>query len=110
MILIACRYTENIKQVSRIFRDRPEHPVDTAAWWVEYVLRHQNTSFLRPIGVTRTWYERRMLHVWGFVALVLSVSLTLICIALKMMLSLIFNKKVSQKIILVYMYVCVHEF
>ncbi|CAL8083081.1 unnamed protein product [Orchesella dallaii] len=92
-ILTNPRYKQNMDKVSRVFRDRPWAPVDTAAWHVEYVLRHNDTSFLKPIGLTRTWYERRMLHIWGFVLAVLVVSLLLIAILLRVFLSFILNKQ-----------------
>jgi len=45
--------------------------VDTAVWWVDYVMRHEDTSFLRPLAISLTWYQRRQLDVWGFIAVTL---------------------------------------
>lgn len=54
-------------------------PVDTAVWWIEYVLRHGgDTPFLMPDAVHQTWYERRLLDVWFFVYVVLLVSVALV--------------------------------
>ncbi|ODN01700.1 UDP-glucuronosyltransferase 1-8 [Orchesella cincta] len=92
-ILTNPRYKQNMKQVSQIFRDRPSTPVDTAAWHVEYALRYKDTSFLKPIGLNRTWYERRMLHIWGFVFSVLIAALLLVVILLRVVLSFILNKQ-----------------
>lgn len=58
--------------------DRPiKRPVDLAVYWTEYVLRQDDTSFMRPMSVNQTWYQRRMLDVWGF--LVVLVALCLYC-------------------------------
>ncbi|OXA44491.1 UDP-glucuronosyltransferase 2A3 [Folsomia candida] len=63
------KYKENTARISKFFRDRPSPPVESAVWWIEYVLRHDACcSHLRPIGLQRTWYERRMLDIWGFIA------------------------------------------
>jgi len=78
-----CRYRQNTLEASRLFKDRMNKPVDTALWWVEYVLRNKdslNAPHLRPLGTKRTWYERRMLDVWGFICLVVLVGSILISV------------------------------
>ncbi|CAL8100645.1 unnamed protein product [Orchesella dallaii] len=64
-------YTKKMKQVSEMFRDRPIDPLDNAVYWTEYVLKY-DTSLLKPLGMNQTWYERRLLDVYGFLLLVLS--------------------------------------
>jgi glucuronosyltransferase len=54
-------------ETSKLFRDLPAKPLETAVWWTEYVLRHKQTPFLMPLAVNQTWYERRLLDVWGFI-------------------------------------------
>ncbi|KAK5648765.1 hypothetical protein RI129_003657 [Pyrocoelia pectoralis] len=39
-------YSRNIKQLSQRYKDRPEHPLKKAVFWVEYVLRHGSANFL----------------------------------------------------------------
>lgn len=48
--------------------------METAIWWVEYVLRHKDTSHLRPAGFEQNWFQRRLLDVWLFVYTVLLIS------------------------------------
>ena len=52
------------------FRDRLMKPVDTAVWWTEYILNHEDHSDLKPLGMDQTWFVRRCLDVWAFVAAV----------------------------------------
>ena len=54
-------------KVSVKFKDRPLKPVDTAIWWTEYVLRHDDHSDLKPLGMSQSWFVRRCLDVWAFV-------------------------------------------
>jgi glucuronosyltransferase len=49
-----------------IMKDRPMSALDTALWWIEYVLRNPDTSSLKPLALNQAWYERRLLDVWGF--------------------------------------------
>lgn len=40
-------YTEKAKLRSRIFRDQPEKPIERALWWIDYVIRNPEISFLK---------------------------------------------------------------
>jgi len=56
--------------VSKRFRDRPEKPVDTGVWWIEYVLRNENLhEFLMPLSAGQYWFQKRLLDVWLFIGL-----------------------------------------
>ena len=61
-------------ETSRLFKDLPTKPLDTAVWWTEYVLRNGDTSFLKPLGIHQTWYERRLLDVWAFILTTLIIT------------------------------------
>ncbi|KAG5671714.1 hypothetical protein PVAND_001894 [Polypedilum vanderplanki] len=40
-ILMNSKYNLRVKELSKRFKDRPEYPVDTAKFYIEYVLRHK---------------------------------------------------------------------
>ena len=48
-------------------------PVDEAVWWIDYVLRNNDTTSLKPLGMTQYWFERRLLDVWAFVLFIVLV-------------------------------------
>ncbi|XP_068906136.1 UDP-glucosyltransferase 2-like isoform X3 [Tenebrio molitor] len=50
-------YKENSERASRLFKDRPMSPLDTAVYWVEYVIRHRGASHLRNVGADLSWYR-----------------------------------------------------
>ncbi|XP_069681751.1 UDP-glycosyltransferase UGT5-like [Periplaneta americana] len=56
-------YTENAKRTSRIFRDRPMSPMDTAIYWTEYVIRHHGAPHLRTAGADLPLYQYLLLDV-----------------------------------------------
>jgi glucuronosyltransferase len=79
-------YKERMLGVSKVFHDRfmGVRPIDTAVWWTEFVLRHGgDTSFLKPKGIHQTWYQRRLLDVWGFIFVVLMLSIVVLWKVLK---------------------------
>ncbi|XKL67571.1 hypothetical protein PGB90_003062 [Kerria lacca] len=41
------KYANNMKKFSKIFKDRPMSPLDTALYWTEYVLRHDGAPHMR---------------------------------------------------------------
>jgi len=64
------RYKENVAEASKLFKDRPQTPIETAIFWTEYVLRHNDTSSLKPIHcLEQFWFQRRLLDVWAFIIL-----------------------------------------
>ena len=82
-------------ELSRRFRDRPMKPVDTAMWWTEYLLRHGDTSHLRPKSIYQSWYTRRMLDVYAVIlGLFLAIAFSLYKI-LRVLLRLCLPSRVS---------------
>nr|ATN96035.1 UDP-glucuronosyl transferase 351A4 [Aphis gossypii] len=63
LILTDMRFTENAKKMSTIFHDRPMSALDTAVYWVEYVIRHKGAHHLRSTAVKLTWYQYLLLDV-----------------------------------------------
>uniref|UniRef100_A0A1B6K457 UDP-glucuronosyltransferase n=1 Tax=Homalodisca liturata TaxID=320908 RepID=A0A1B6K457_9HEMI len=57
------KYTENIRRLSRQFRDRPMSAMETAVYWIEYVIRHQGALHLRPASVSLPLYQYLLLDV-----------------------------------------------
>jgi ribosomal protein L22 len=85
------RYSISTRHASKIFKDRPTKPVDTALWWVEYVLRNEDTSHLKSHNSKKSWYEKRMLDIWGFMALVLIFGSFAILLIMKSLMNFIIN-------------------
>lgn len=40
-------YRRNAQLRSKNFQDQKEHPLQRAMWWIDYVLRNQDISFLK---------------------------------------------------------------
>lgn len=81
-ILETPSYRTNIQRLSRIHKDKPEPPMDTAVFWTEYVIRNRGASHLKSAGVDLPWYSYFCLDV-AAVATVLTGALvwafTFIC-------------------------------
>ncbi|CAL8109966.1 unnamed protein product [Orchesella dallaii] len=58
-VLTDPKYRENMKKMSRIFKDRPHKPLDTALWWTNYVLTHsrEDLEALRPLSIRQSCHR-----------------------------------------------------
>ncbi len=66
-------YRNNIKRLSEIHHDRPMSPMDTAIFWIEYVIRNKGASHLQSAGFSLPWYSYFCLDVAAFIlALILA--------------------------------------
>jgi len=61
-ILTDAKYGKNMKKKSLLLRDRPQSPIDSAIYWTEFVLRHEDTESLKPMAQLG-WFQRRMFDV-----------------------------------------------
>ncbi|XP_008302549.1 UDP-glucuronosyltransferase 2B17-like isoform X2 [Stegastes partitus] len=60
-------YRENIKRLSKLHRDRPVSPMDTAIFWIEYVIRNKGAAHLKSAGFSLPWYSYFCLDVVAFI-------------------------------------------
>lgn len=49
-------YRANMKRLSALHRDKPMHPLDTALYWIEFVIRHKGASHLCTESYKMSWY------------------------------------------------------
>ena len=68
-------YRQNAQKLSRLFRDRPQTPLETAIFWTEYVIRHGGAPHLRSAALDLTWYQYLLLDV--IAVMVLSIAIVL---------------------------------
>ncbi|XP_050441002.1 UDP-glycosyltransferase UGT4-like isoform X2 [Adelges cooleyi] len=82
-VLTDKKFTDNAKRVSAIFLDRPLSAVDTAVYWVEYVIRHKGAHHLKTAAVHLTWYQYYLIDVFAFIGFVVIFFTYFIYIAIK---------------------------
>ncbi|KAF7706528.1 UDP glucuronosyltransferase 5 family, polypeptide G1 [Silurus meridionalis] len=70
-------YRSNIQKLSKLHRDQPLSPLDSAIFWIEYVIRHKGAQHLLSEGNRLPWYSYHNLDVLGFLLVII---LTVICV------------------------------
>ncbi|KAG5667687.1 hypothetical protein PVAND_015659 [Polypedilum vanderplanki] len=82
-------YTENAQKISKLFRDKPMKPLDTAIWWIEYVLRNPDAPIYRSPTLDLGYLASHNYDIF----LVCIVLIHIIVFSIKKLLGKIFNKK-----------------
>ncbi|MEQ2253632.1 hypothetical protein ILYODFUR_034220 [Ilyodon furcidens] len=68
-------YRKNIQRLSQLHRDRPMPPMDTAIFWIEYVIRNKGAAHLQPAGFSLPWYSYFCLDVAVVVLVLIGTSI-----------------------------------
>ncbi|XP_049791851.1 UDP-glucosyltransferase 2-like [Schistocerca nitens] len=69
-------YKERMAQYSRLFREHREQSVETAVWWLEYVIRHKGAPHLRSAALDLHWWQLLLLDVIAFVLAAAAAAVT----------------------------------
>uniref|UniRef100_A0A3P9LIQ9 UDP-glucuronosyltransferase n=1 Tax=Oryzias latipes TaxID=8090 RepID=A0A3P9LIQ9_ORYLA len=59
-------YRMNMQRLSRLHRDQPMRPLDTALFWIEFVMRHKGAAHLRTESYKLPWYSYHSVDVIVF--------------------------------------------
>ncbi|XP_034479892.1 UDP-glucuronosyltransferase 2C1 isoform X3 [Drosophila innubila] len=57
------KYRDNMKQASKIFRNRPLDAMDTAMFWIDYVIEHRGAPHMVSAGLDLPWYQFYLLDI-----------------------------------------------
>ncbi|XP_059045118.1 uncharacterized protein LOC131840922 [Achroia grisella] len=73
-IVLDPKFRENVKELSKVWHDRPLSPMDTAIFWTEYAARNGNFTF-RAASANVPFYQYLCLDIIGVVIGILIVSI-----------------------------------
>lgn len=90
-------YTERVNELSARFRDKPQHPVDLAKYYVEYVIRHKGAPFLQSSSQQLNFIELNNLDVLAIIAFALLITILINCFLFKKLLELVFDETKKEK-------------
>ncbi|XP_063707442.1 UDP-glycosyltransferase UGT5-like [Culicoides brevitarsis] len=77
------KYRETVKALSDKYRDRVSSALDTAVFWVEYVLKHHGAPHLQYSGKDLNFFQRHSFDVLAFFAAILWISWKLLKFSVK---------------------------
>jgi len=84
---------ESMEKQHAIFLDTRDSPLDTAIWWVEYVIRHGGAKHLKPASLALSWYQYYLLDVIGLLLVFLLIIILVFVKCLCFVTSCCFRRK-----------------
>uniref|UniRef100_A0A3P9NC75 Uncharacterized protein n=1 Tax=Poecilia reticulata TaxID=8081 RepID=A0A3P9NC75_POERE len=80
-------FLKTVKEVllSRLHRDQPMKPIDTALFWIEFVIRHQGAAHLRTESHRLPWYSYYSVDVFLFFLFVVAVITFLVVMTFRLL-------------------------
>ncbi|XP_059048523.1 UDP-glycosyltransferase UGT5-like [Achroia grisella] len=71
-------YKNKAQEISSRFKDRPMSALDTAMFWIEYVIRNNGAPYLKSAGLKLNWFAHYMLDIYAFILTLFIILLLLI--------------------------------
>lgn len=71
------KFKKNALKVSKLFRDKPQKPLELAVWWVEYVIRNPSLEHLKSPTL-----KMNLLAMKSYDALLVSIAIFFILVYL----------------------------
>ncbi|XP_029353288.1 UDP-glucuronosyltransferase 2C1-like isoform X1 [Echeneis naucrates] len=96
-VLTEPSYRINMQRLSRLHRDQPMKPLDTALFWIEFVMRHKGAAHLRSESYKLPWYSYHSVDVVLFLLTAALLILLIFVWILRSCLRLCFKKKVKSE-------------
>ncbi|XP_017771358.1 PREDICTED: UDP-glucuronosyltransferase 1-5-like [Nicrophorus vespilloides] len=90
------KYKNAAKFRSDIYRNQEIDPMDKAIFWIEHVIKHRGAKHMKPMVTQLAWYQYLLMDVFGFLFVILMISLTLIYVTVKTLINLC--RKSSNKL------------
>lgn len=85
------KYGQQAHKLSSLYRDRPEHPLDKAAFWIEYVIRHNGARHMQSSAVHLNVFQYYMVDVLAFILAIVFVIVKIIAVTCKQLKRKIFG-------------------
>ncbi|XP_034151340.1 UDP-glucuronosyltransferase 2A2-like [Esox lucius] len=68
-------YRRNMQRLSKLHRDVPMLPLDSALFWIEFIMRHKGAAHLRTESYRMPWYAYHSVDVMAFLLAVVLIIL-----------------------------------
>ncbi|XP_034042482.1 UDP-glucuronosyltransferase 2A1-like [Thalassophryne amazonica] len=89
-------YTMNMQRLSRLHRDQLIKPLDSALFWIEFVMRHKGAAHLRTESYQLPWYSYHSVDVMLFFLTIAFISLFIFAVVARECFRLCFKRKVKS--------------
>ena len=71
-------YQRSVSRLSELIMDQPQHPLERAVWWLEYLLRHPHNPGMRPVTHNLSWPQYFLLDVMAVFVLIVTIPIMIL--------------------------------
>lgn len=89
------KYTKRVQELSKVFKDKPQHPVDLAKYYVDYVIRNKGAPFMQSSSTYLNFIELNNLDVYAIFGLIIFLVIYIPYFLIKKLLRSIFGQSVN---------------
>uniref|UniRef100_A0A3B1J8U0 UDP-glucuronosyltransferase n=1 Tax=Astyanax mexicanus TaxID=7994 RepID=A0A3B1J8U0_ASTMX len=89
-------YKENMQRLSTHHRDKPVKPLDSALFWIEFVMRHKGAAHLQSESYKMPWYIYHSVDVIAFLLLALCTMFGMIFLIIRCVWRMFCKRKTKQ--------------
>lgn len=86
-------YRNNMKRLSALHHDKPIHPLDTALFWIEFVMKHKGASHLRTDSYKMPWYSYYSVDVACFLMGVSLLMMAIFVVTVRFLCTRLFKRR-----------------
>ncbi|XP_058459802.1 UDP-glucosyltransferase 2-like [Malaya genurostris] len=97
-VLTNLSYRQRAQKLSALYRDRPQTAMETACYWIEYVIRHKGAPHMHYQGADLNFFQLYMLDVAVVLLLAGFLVFHVIKISIKTIIKLSGRKSTKQKL------------
>ncbi|XP_038210045.1 UDP-glycosyltransferase UGT5-like [Zerene cesonia] len=90
-------FTKTAKEVSRRFWDRPMNALDTAMYWIEYIIRNNGAPYMKSQAIELSWLSFSMLDVYIFIGFLVVSSIIFTIKVIKIINTVLCSRKTIDK-------------
>lgn len=82
-----------MSEISSLLKDRPQTPVNTSVYWVEYVIRHKGAKHLRSGAEHLNFWQYFLIDVIAVVVLAITSIIALFIFIVRKLVQLVLTKR-----------------
>ncbi|XP_035997867.1 UDP-glucuronosyltransferase 2B19-like [Fundulus heteroclitus] len=89
-------YKQNMIKLSQLHHDKPMKPIDSAVFWIEYVMRHRGAAHLRSEFYKLPWYAYHGLDVMAFCVTSVLLIISIIWVSCRSCINILIKNRKSK--------------
>uniref|UniRef100_A0A3Q2CJ96 UDP glucuronosyltransferase 5 family, polypeptide E1 n=1 Tax=Cyprinodon variegatus TaxID=28743 RepID=A0A3Q2CJ96_CYPVA len=89
-------YKQNMIKLSQLHHDKPMKPIDSAVFWIEYVMRHRGAAHLRSESYKMDWFAYHCLDVMVFCVAVVLLFILMLWVSFRSCISTFVGQRKSN--------------